>query len=78
MSEQKEWKDDGGTAFPVANSMGDIFSGMSLRDKFADSALPAVIHMIGIPEDGTDELWDAAIAERAFKIADAMLKERRK
>lgn len=51
---------------------------IDLRSWFAGQALPSVIGLIGIPEDGPDDLWDASIAERAYAIADAMIAERAK
>lgn len=65
---------DGGKAFPYAHH--HVHSGMSLRDWFAGQALPTVVSLIGIPEDGPDDLWNAALATQAYGIADAMLKVR--
>lgn len=48
----------------------------SQRDKFAGMALQGLIPIIGIPEDGHDDLWDGSTAERAYALADAMLKAR--
>lgn len=73
--------DDGGPAFP---SEGEGHGnpkyhspGMSLRDHFAGQALPTVLGLIGIPEDGPDDLWDGSIAERCYALADAMLAARK-
>lgn len=70
--------EDGGPAFPsvlykqepTENWASD---GMSKRDWFAGQALPTIIALIGIPEDGPDDLWNSAMAAQAYAIADAML-----
>lgn len=76
MSKQRE---DGGPAFPTEpNTQPGTFkhSGMSLRDYFAAQALVGLIPFIGVWEGGSDKLWDAATAERAYALADAMLAAR--
>ena len=75
---------DGGPAFPCSNEQftlgnpttGDAWAGLSLRDWFAGQAMASVIGLIGIPEDGPDDLWDASIAERTYALADAMIAAR--
>jgi hypothetical protein len=74
---------DGGRAFPgqdynLAGKVNGNYGGMSLRDWLAGQALIGLIGLIGIPEDGPDELWDADTAQRAYAIADAMLAARSK
>ena len=61
--------DEGGQAFPVTDYFD--MDGMTLRDYFAGQALPAII---GRPE------WPELIlaADEAYKIADAMIAERKK
>lgn len=57
---------DGNAAFPTATQ-----NGMSLRDYFAAQALALVLS-----QDGS-RIADV-LAEKAYEIADAMLKERAK
>ena len=73
-------KDIGGTAFPSEqsecqdNTWNQTFDpGMSLRDWFAGQALSRSL------SDGiyTDSKGMKAVAEAAYEMADAMLKERR-
>lgn len=72
-------KDDGGTAFPSGNEiklgglMSSGHSGMTLRDYFAAKAMQS---MVAAEFAGThaEKYW----AESAYKMADAMLKERAK
>lgn len=59
----------GGPAFPAGLAIGDrakLEGGMTLRDYFAGQALIAC-------RNHSNEDW---LAERAYKIADAMLKAR--
>jgi hypothetical protein len=71
---------DGGPAFP-----SDIYydekpvgcdHGMSLRDYFAAKALAGWLGSFG-PDDCEDDIWPDAIAEFAYKMADAMLQARK-
>jgi hypothetical protein len=65
---------NGGSAFPWCGDLNEcpaINLGMTLRDYFAAKALPASIQFC------ERERWEWA-AERAYRIADAMLKERAK
>lgn len=48
----------------------------SIRDEFAMAALQPMVYMIGIPEDGSDDLWDGHIAKRCYAVADEMMKAR--
>lgn len=72
-------KETGGPAFPQVsyNMKGgyDITGGMSLRDYLAAKAMQAQAN--GPLRIGDDEAH-RLIAERAYRIADAMLKEREK
>lgn len=76
-------KDDGGRAFPFAYETSHpeehgINGGMTLRDYFAAKAMQ--IHGAALSDmlcDGEDK-WDSIVAARAYKTADAMLKERAK
>ena len=75
-------KNDGGPAFPVTptNSAGqcaDIFIGMTLRDYFAAKAMQGIC----ASKDEAGVLLQHGhewIAQEAYRIADAMLKEREK
>lgn len=64
-------------AFPSGDFTGiEPNNGMTLRDKFAESALPSVIML------GHSGVWGPAdspayCARRAYEFADAMLAERR-
>lgn len=65
-------------AFPVANSMGDIYSGMTLRDFFAAMAMQGACISVGI-EGAVHremEVSTAEVARDAYKMADAMLAAR--
>ncbi len=68
---------DGGPAFPssYATPSGPVAYddnyGMTLRDYFAAAALQGYI-AAGVPSDSTYD----DVAEKAFKAADSMLKER--
>ena len=69
-------KDDGGQAFPMLGNVGyqtewQIGDGMSLRDYFAAKAMQ-IAH-----EDQLDCSF-AELAEQAYGLADAMLRERAK
>ncbi len=64
-------KQTGGPAFPInANESADrcIYTGMTLRDYFAAKALTLVW------PDGDD---DEHVAQRAYEVADEMLKARK-
>jgi hypothetical protein len=68
----------GGPAFPVADDASDM-PGMTLRDYFAAKAMPATMAEF---EDGwkqhayESETFLQWAAERAYAMADAMLKAR--
>ena len=86
-------KNDGGPAFPKAADLVNAdfpydearwnaaleSSGMSLRDKFAETALPYCLAHDCPPAwvRGSQEHRQQAVAE-AYLIADAMIQERRK
>jgi hypothetical protein len=71
-------KNDGGPAFPHLHESSqrinqtEMHGGMTLRDYFAAKA------MQGMMADHTRDNSPAEISEWAYKIADAMLKERSK
>ena len=80
-----EPKDDGGAAYPRGD-WKTLAAGMSLRDKFADSALRGIVehHKLNACGDfvGTDGLlqhFDAPriVAQTAYQFADAMLVARK-
>jgi len=65
-------KDNIDTAFPAVMPNGLSTSGMTLRDWFAGQAMTA------LRECDLGTLKFADVAEFAYRIADAMLKEREK
>lgn len=70
---------DGGQAFPrtFTDSSGATYlvGGMSLRDKFADTVIGAMlVNAVGI-DKLPDEVLRAA-ARQAWRVADAMIAER--
>ena len=65
---------DGGPAFPCTDAKGFVSDGMSLRDYFAGQALAGM----QIWADYSKGHCNAALVERAYVIADAMLAERQK
>ena len=77
-------KDDGGPAFPINYKVRELGAptGMSLRDKFADSA----ISLFSLTEKQIDDLitgtrcepMHATVAEFCWDLADAMLEGRKK
>ncbi len=63
----------GGPAFPITiPGAGGLKYGMALRDYFATAALQGYI-AAGIPSDSSYD----DIANKAYRAADAMLRERR-
>ena len=67
---------NGGVAFPVPHNYVDRFGeGASLRDYFAAKAMQA---QIGNPLKLGDDEGHRLIAERAYRMADAMLRHREK
>ena len=68
-------KDDGGPAFPLNSGHWDDrpFRGMTLLDRFAVGALPALVR-----ESADGELFFENVACDAYSLAEAMLTERRK
>jgi len=72
MSEEQK---DGGPAFATPiNEYGPGQKGMSLRDYFSGEAMRALIEIT----DPLKEIGIKATAEKAYRIADAMLEEREK
>ncbi len=79
-------KDDGGPAFPVKEYVdakpGDItwgeHQGMSLRDWFAGMALAGCQRIMECGDDYFTSDTPEVVAEMAYKLAQAMLKERSK
>ena len=76
---------DGGAAFPCqprdqqGGFVDEMQPGMTLRDKFADSVLPALYTGLVIDAmsgSGWPDNWRAGIAHDAYAIADAMLAAR--
>lgn len=66
-------------AFPVSSIDGFTQYGMDLRDYFAGQAMPAIItDMCGPSESESQDCRHprVVIAERAYAIADAMLRAR--
>lgn len=71
-------KDNGGPAFPVV-CMNNVWShGMTMRDWFAGMALQGIIAKHGIAESAWQSIAPDKNAELAYKMADAMLEERKK
>lgn len=71
MNERK----DGGPAFPSHGSMGEVVQeGATLRDYFAAKALPSVIAVC--QHDTVNGGYEDHCAEKAYRMADAMLKAR--
>jgi hypothetical protein len=64
-------------AFPVGNSERVWEEGMDLRDYFAAKAMQGYLSVIDY-ENSTGDIPDMEIAERAYKIADSMMKAREK
>lgn len=69
--------DTGGPAFPTLADNGHAMNqdGMTLRDYFAAKIVQA---QVGNPLRLGDDEAHRLIAERAYRVADAMLKERSK
>lgn len=66
---------DGGSAFPVHTERGLTYLGMTLRDYFAAKAMQGLIAQ----SDGSAlESSETVGAEYAYRMADAMIKERAK
>ena len=64
-------KDTGGPAFPTV-LIGKPEGGMTLRDYFAAKAMQAML------TTSEGQQWDnIQLAEESYKLADAMLKERK-
>jgi hypothetical protein len=63
-------RETGGPAFPIVGQWGVSEQGMTLRDYFAAKAMQADI------TDGRHEAQFDWCAERAYKMADAMMKAR--
>lgn len=67
---------NGGPAFPQGKAVGSVSlleGGMTLRDYFAAKAVEGTLANSAFHDDNPD-----ALAEWAYKMADAMLKERNK
>jgi hypothetical protein len=72
---------DGGPAFPIHGSMGEVVQqGMLLRDYFAAKAMQGLLAGnfmdLGRAADKTNQKLDEMVAETALRVADAMLKVR--
>jgi hypothetical protein len=70
-----ETKPPNPNAFP-ADTVQESYSGMSLRDYFANSAMQGIMSMENKGTYGTLEECYQKIAEISYAIADAMLKAR--
>ena len=69
-------KETGGPAFPLKGPfMQSDECGMTLRDYFAARAMQGFVDEVGC---NSDQKWFDEIAEGAYKVADAMLREREK
>ena len=70
-------KDKGGPAFPNEgfNGWGEPFQGMTLRDYFAAKAMQGLFASNAEHDHEDEHIFDA-VAEAAYKQADAMLKAR--
>lgn len=64
-------KNDGGQAFPFEPSGYEPQWGMTLRDKFADSAMKGMLS--DLPKTLYGLHWKADLAKTAYEVADAML-----
>ena len=70
---------DGGQAFPLyvptqhTGDNSEVINGMTLRDKFADSAMAALIQT---PVDRWPNCDSASLTACAYEMADAMLAAR--
>ena len=75
--EKQEKKPNNPSAFPNTDGQSFCNDGMTLRDYFANSAMQGIcasnLANYGAMHNGTEE---DRIAERAYSIADAMLKQR--
>lgn len=73
-------KETGGTAFPIVGTHEQVIEiGVTLRDYFANTVLPAVYrdYCEAARDIGFfDSDWKELIASDAYEMADAMLKER--
>ena len=65
-------------AFPLLDEeMNRVQNGMTLRDYFANSAMQAYLSaQYSVGKDGEKECSDINICNEAYRIADAMLKQR--
>jgi hypothetical protein len=70
--------DDGGPAFPYEDARPGR-SGMSLRDYFAAKAMAAFVINRDLPSEPTSTYYIdiVAVADGAYRMADAMLKARK-
>ena len=64
----------GGPAFPVGSGDMRDPTGMTLRDYFAAKAMQVLTTKLA--STGDMHVFDDAVAESAYAMADAMLKER--
>ena len=67
--------DDGGPAFPVEYVADQGSEGMSLRDYFAGQSLGELVSGLSYPVSDVDA---EAVAKDAYKLADAMIREKEK
>lgn len=71
MNDPVQRVDSSGCAFPIGDSRGAIDAGMTLRDYFAAVAVGGIVSGGGL----IDPVY---VSAQAYKVADAMLKERTK
>lgn len=71
-------------AFPLVTERGDVCDGMTLRDYFANSAIQSILSQPNIGDilkrqfgETKMEETDDIIAKTGYRIADAMLKQRK-
>ena len=71
---------NGGQAFPNPHYEDDNLQGMTLRDYFAAKAMQSFLTAAGINKAGVPGTnnFEFFIAEMAYKLADAMIREREK
>ena len=65
----------GGSAFPTATLAQKTEGDMTLRDYFAAKAMQAWLPICW-DEHGIEDVYEKEVAEFAYSMADAMLKER--
>jgi len=71
---------NGGPAFPVSNfwehSSNKPQDGMTLRDYFAAAAISGLVNCEPVADENDTDAPARQLAKDAYRVADAMLKER--